>query len=69
MASRAKAIICLVPGLGGWLVALWLGGRLPGGPLGLIGCIFQGLGAVDEKIHGFGVPFGAEFDGFWAPKT
>ena len=69
MASQAKPIICLVPGLDGWLVALWLGGRLPGDSLGLIGYTFQGLQAVDEKIHGFGIPFGAEFNGFWTAKT
>ena len=39
--------------LAGGLVAWWLSSWRP---LGLAICIFGGLGTVDVKLHGFGVP-------------
>ena len=38
-------------------------------PLGLAICIFEGLGTVDVKMHGFKVPKSAYFDGVGELKT
>ena len=38
-------------------------------PLGLAICIFEGLGTVDVKMHGFKVPKSAYFDVVGLRKT
>ena len=52
--------------LAGGLVAWW---HTALRPLGLAICIFEGLGTVDVKMHGFKVPKSALFDGFGILKT
>ena len=52
--------------LAGGLVAWW---HTALRPLGLAICIFEGLGTVDVKMHGFKVPKSAHFDGFGIFKT
>ena len=47
---------CLAGGLVAWWHPSWR-------PLGLAICIFGGLGTVDVKLHGFGVPTSAYLDG------
>ena len=52
--------------LAGGLVAWW---HTALRPLGLAICIFEGLGTVDVKMHGFKVPKSAYFDGVGLRKS
>ena len=52
--------------LAGGLVAWW---HTALRPLGLAICICGGLGTVDVKLHGFGVPKSRYFDRFGWPET
>ena len=65
MASRAKNLDFLPPC---WLLSCLLG-ILPQCLLGVAIWIVGGLGTVDVKLHGFGVPKCRYFDGFGRPET
>ena len=69
MSFARKAILpfCHQAGyLAGGLVAWW---HTALRPLGLAICIFEGLGTVDVKMHGFKVPKSAYFDGVGLRKS
>ena len=53
---------CLAGGLVAWWHTSWR-------PLGLAICIFEGLGTVDVKMHGFKVPKSAYFNVVGLRKT
>ena len=55
----------IVDGVRDWMAAWHDSWR----PLGLAICIFEGLGTVDVKMHGFKVPKIAYFDGVGELKT